>query len=164
MIILKANYNFTKSQIEEIEKDLSEKLEEKVCIIPHGFDIVELAEDIENLKIEDNLLKDMVDIEEEQGENKTDLVINVRAKTDEESFEIFKRKLIELKEELRNKKEFRILTKDSFIEWYLCKDSELTNSEEANRVWEEVRKEYNFVILAGEMIYSVSCFDKMFGE
>lgn len=163
MIILKANYNFTKSQIEEFEKDLSEKIGEKVCIIPHGFDIVEIAEE-KDLNVEDYLLKDMVDIEEEQGENKTDLVINVRAKTDEESFEIFKRKLIELKEELRNKKEFRILTKDSFIEWYLCKGSELTNSEEANRVWEEVRKEYNFVILAGGMIYSVSCFNKMFGE
>lgn len=110
----------------------------------------------------ERLIEEMVEVREEQSEN--NLVINVRVKTDEESFEIFKRKLNELKEELRNKKEFRILTKDSFIEWYLCKDSELTNSEEANRVWEEVRKEYNFVILAGEMIYSVSCFNKMFGE
>ncbi|ELC8385991.1 TPA: hypothetical protein I9094_000018 [Clostridium perfringens] len=111
------------------------------------------------------LVEEMIDIKEEQS--KSDLVINVSMKTDEESFEVFKRKLIELKEEL-NKKEFRILSKDSFIEWFLCNSSEIinnkiTNSEEACRVWEEVRKEYNFVILAGEMIYSVEYFNKVIG-
>lgn len=111
------------------------------------------------------LVEEMIDIKEEQA--KSDLVINVSMKTDEESFEVFKRKLIELKEEL-NKKEFRILSKDSFIEWFLCNSSEIinnkiTNSEEACRVWEEVRKEYNFVILAGEMIYSVEYFNKVIG-
>ncbi len=111
------------------------------------------------------LVEEMIYIKEEQA--KSDLVINVSMKTDEESFEVFKRKLIELKEEL-NKKEFRILSKDSFIEWFLCNSSEIinnkiTNSEEACRVWEEVRKEYNFVILAGEMIYSVEYFNKVIG-
>lgn len=119
MIILKANYNFTKSQIEEFEKDLSEKIGEKVCIIPHGFDIVEIAEE-KDLNVEDYLLKDMVDIEDEQGENKTDLVINIRMKTDEKSFEIFKRKLAELKNELSFENKFEVVTKDKFIGEFIC--------------------------------------------
>lgn len=115
MIILKANYNFTKSQIEEFEKDLNEKLEDKVCIIPHGFDVVEIAEEID-LNVEDDLLKDMVEIEARQSESKTDLVINVSVKTDDKSFGELKRKLTELKDELSCENKFEVVTKDKFIE------------------------------------------------
>ena len=40
MIILKATKSLSKNQIEEQEKELSEKLNTKVVIIPNGLEII----------------------------------------------------------------------------------------------------------------------------
>lgn len=40
MIILKATKSLSKNQIEEQEKELSEKLDTKVVIIPNGLEII----------------------------------------------------------------------------------------------------------------------------
>ncbi|WP_287508604.1 hypothetical protein [Veillonella sp.] len=44
MLILKATIRLNKDQIEEKEKELSEKLNTKVVIIPDGFEIIAQGE------------------------------------------------------------------------------------------------------------------------
>lgn len=105
-----------------------------------------------------SFIEDTIEVKEDQSEN--NIIININMKTDKESFEVFKKKLIDL----IDNKEFRILTKDKFIEWYISKNSKSTNTKRANVVWERVRKGYNFIILAGVMMYSVPYFNEMFKE
>ncbi|WP_283672717.1 hypothetical protein [Clostridium perfringens] len=104
------------------------------------------------------LVEKMVDIKEEQS--KSDLVINVRMKVDEESFENFKRKIIEIKEELNNEYTYEVLTKDEYIKRALIGLS--FTKEELNEHWNKISNGFNFIIKCGKNEYcSVGRFNKM---
>lgn len=105
------------------------------------------------------LVEEMVDIKEEQS--KSDLVINVRMKVDEESFENFKRKIIEIKGELNNEKIYEVITKDEYIKGYICGMGINANIDFIKEHWDQISKGFNFVIKAGDKYYSVEKFNEV---
>lgn len=113
------------------------------------------------------------------------LIVEVGAKINEESFKEVERrfkKLLDmsiqinkLREEIEgedealiSKRAYEVLTKDKYIECRLCGINPCNISKETKKIlqdrWDKLRKGYEFVILVGDMIYSVDYFNELLGE
>lgn len=113
------------------------------------------------------------------------LIVEVGAKINEESFKEVERrfkKLLDmsiqinkLREEIEgedealiSKRAYEVLTKDKYIEYRLCGMNPCNISKETKKIlqdrWDKLRKGYEFVILVGDMIYSVDYFNELLGE
>lgn len=148
MLILKSNFHITDKQIEELEKKLSDKIKETVCIIPYGFEVVKDLEEIEELNC--------IEIEEE-NKNKSDLSITVGIEVDEEEFRKAKEKIAEL----NNEKIYEVITKDEYIKDYICGMGMNANIDFIKDHWNKISNGFNFVIKAGDKYYSVEIFNEV---
>ena len=151
MIILKAKNPFVK--IEEQEKELTEKLGTKVCIIPCELEIVNDIEGIKEIECAENFLE----LKDLQNEKKTDLSITVGIEVDEEEFRKAKEKI----EELNNEKVYEVITKDEYIKDYICGMGMNANIDFIKDHWNQISKGFNFVIKAGDKYYSVERFNEV---
>lgn len=140
MLILKSNFHITDKQIEELEKKLSDKIKETVCIIPYGFEVV----------------KDLEEIEEE-NKNKSDLSITVGVEVDEKSFEYAKRKI----GELNYRGGFSVITKNEYIEGYICRSGVDTNIDFIKDHWNKISGGFDFIIGTEKEYYSVERFNEI---
>lgn len=65
----------------------------------------------------------------------------------------------------KENKGYQILTREAFIQWSIWEQGAVNTSkesiEEIKRRWEKVRQGYEFVVLCGDMIYSVGYFNKV---
>nr|DAP32286.1 MAG TPA: hypothetical protein [Caudoviricetes sp.] len=151
MIILKAKNPFVK--IEEQEKELTEKLGTKVCIIPCELEIVNDIEGIEEIECAENFLE----LKDLQNEKKTDLSITVGVEVDEKSFEYAKEKIAEL----NNEKIYEVITKDTYIYDYICSMGENANIDFIKDQWGKISNGFNFVIKFKDEYYSVEKFNEV---
>ncbi|HGD0580858.1 hypothetical protein [Clostridium perfringens] len=151
MIILKANNDFVR--IEEQEKELTEKLGTKVCIIPCGLEIVKDIAEIDDIECIENF----IETKDLQNKKKTDLSITVGIEVDEEEFRKAKEKI----EELNNEKIYEVVTKDEYIKGYICGMGMNANIDFIKDHWNQISKGFNFVIKAGDKYYSVERFNEV---
>ncbi len=168
MIKVQSKQYISNEMIEKLEKELSKKCNEEVVIFPYGLEIMDSSISLKECSVREyeglekdcdkSFIEEMIDVEEEQFEN--NLVINVSAKIDEESFEILKKKIIEIKKELNNEKIYEVITKDEYIKRALIGLS--FTKEELNDHWNKISNGFNFIIKCGENEYcSVGRFNKM---
>lgn len=92
------------------------------------------------------------------------LMVEVGLKIDGKSFAKVKGELTALGNKLpKGAKGYKILTKDKYIEYRLCGMNPCDISKETikrlHERWDKHRKGYDFVILAGDMTYSVDYFN-----
>ncbi|MCX0402868.1 hypothetical protein [Clostridium perfringens] len=149
MIILKSKVHMLDKQIEELEKKLSDKTKETVCIIPYGLEVVKGLEEIEELNC--------IEIEEEENKNKSNLSITVGIEVDEEEFRKAKEKIAEL----NNEKIYEVITKDEYIKDYICSMGMNANIDFIKDHWNKISNGFNFVIKAGDKYYSVERFNEV---
>ncbi|MDU3018513.1 hypothetical protein ACV3RY_14985 [Clostridium perfringens] len=141
MIILKSKVHMLDKQIEELEKKLSDKTKETVCIIPYGLEVV----------------KGLEEIEEEENKNKSNLSITVGVEVDEKSFEYAKEKIAEL----NNEKIYEVIIKDTYIYDYICSMGENANIDFIKDQWNKISNGFNFVIKFKDEYYSVEKFNEV---
>lgn len=141
MIILKSKVHMLDKQIEELEKKLSDKTKETVCIIPYGLEVV----------------KGLDEIEEEENKNKSNLSITVGVEVDEKSFEYAKEKIAEL----NNEKIYEVIIKDTYIYDYICSMGENANIDFIKDQWNKISNGFNFVIKFKDEYYSVEKFNEV---
>lgn len=149
MIILKSKVHMLDKQIEELEKKLSDKTKETVCIIPYGLEVVKGLEEIEELNC--------IEIEEEENKNKSNLSITVGVEVDEKSFEYAKEKIAEL----NNEKIYEVIIKDTYIYDYICSMGENANIDFIKDQWNKISNGFNFVIKFKDEYYSVEKFNEV---
>lgn len=149
MIILKSKVHMLDKQIEELEKKLSDKTKETVCIIPYGLEVVKGLEEIEELNC--------IEIEEEENKNKSNLSITVGVEVDEKSFEYAKRKI----GELNYRGGFSVITKNEYIEGYILRSGVDTNIDFIKDHWSRISGGFDFIIGAEKEYYSVEKFNEI---
>ncbi|MDH2337052.1 hypothetical protein [Clostridium perfringens] len=169
MIKVKSKQYISNEMIEKLEKELSKKCNEEVVIFPYGLEIMDSSISLKECSVREyeglekdcdkSFIEEMIDVEEEQSEN--NLVINVSAKIDEESFEILKKKIIEIKKELNNEKICEVIIKDTYIYDYICSMGENANIDFIKDQWNKISNGFNFVIKFKDEYYSVEKFNEV---
>ena len=99
------------------------------------------------------------------GEKHNKIIFEVGIDIDKKSIAKVKKELTELENNLlKEEVGYKILTKDKYIEYRLCGIDPWRIKKDTIKVlqkqWDKLRKGYEFVILAGDMIYDVDYFNK----
>lgn len=99
------------------------------------------------------------------GEKHNKIIFQVGIDIDKKSIAKVKKELTELENNLlKEEVGYKILTKDKYIEYRLCGmkpwDVSKETIKELHEQWDKHRKGYEFVILAGDIIYDVDYFNK----
>lgn len=98
------------------------------------------------------------------GDKHNKIIFQVGIDIDKKSIAKVKKELTELENNLLKEEiGYKILTKDKYIEYRLCGMNPWDVSKETikdlHEQWDKHRKGYDFVILAGDMTYSVDYFN-----